>query len=97
MGDIVQLRLIRDCINSELYEECVEWSCFSGPLRCHEPEWSVQCMLIEYARDNGTHIFFMQLLSADIHNFGLSTNESDQWALSVKACNLDKIVQSVAV
>ena len=53
-------------------------------------------MLFEYISDNSTHIFFIQLLSADIHNFGLSANKSDQRTLMIKVYNLNKIIQPVS-
>src|SRR5258708_38325289 len=81
----------------EMDENVVEWAAFASPLRGHHPKCIIQVMLFEYIRDNSTHIFFIQLLSADIHNFGLSTNKPDKRTLVIKIYNLNKIVQPVTV
>src|SRR5262249_44697562 len=89
--------LVRHGIRGKLYEKCVEWSGFNWPLRGQHPKCSAQTMLCEYVCDDSASIFFIQLLSADVHNFGLSADKPDQGTLMIKACHLNYIVQLITV
>src|SRR5260370_36862312 len=97
MSNTPKLPFIHYCFSAKLYEKGIEWPGFAWPLRCHHPKCNVQFMLFEYICDNGTNIFFIQLLSADIHHFGLSTHKPDQRALMTKVTDLKKIIQPITV
>src|SRR5205823_11411560 len=97
MGKIAQLPFINSRMSIELYEKRVEWLGFVGPLWGHHPKWDVQIVLFKDSCDGGTDIFFIQLLSADIHNFGLSPHKSNQRTLMIKIYNLNKIIQPITV